>query len=746
MLDTEDNLSDEMLKSIYSILKKNVPIVLITGRGEGGLKLFVNTLVEQLKNKYNVSSSLLKDIIGISNNGNFLFYTSGKDKEKYLDGFYNLTEEESLGVLSQFRDELLMEKNDITSNNYITYSYCKSLNDVLTNIRIIVKDEENLEHIKEYISKKISSNGAYNKTLKYDIGKFKGNTVLQIGISTKGKAVEEIERFLGIPKNSILRIGSNGQYDGADYEMLKSSQGFSVDRYSQDIDGCFPVFDSEGNLLKGIDAIQFLLKNLKVFPAVCLEKPNRKRYVKQLAVAERKIYIGRSKIINDFNQVFIEKFDVKDGFNDVFDKKSGGLVFKDWEWELIPTNNRLKELFETNDSGKYKYMIDTDSGKMLRGADTYYYFLANKGKNQNVTQRQIFEWWQNNSTFFRDVLYILNDYKINTPEDKRLLLGVLDNVKNISLIMLNARIVSKFPNENILLPFDTYIKDKDIMKWYNICSNVYSEMENLCFSDKSLDYQIEDIEKTLRRFAEEYKNGVLDILGKNDEELNKKCFRSYREIDNYIENYITMSLVIQKGLEENPAFFDKGVNFTGIAYGGLELPFLAKNILHGEAYTSVVLLKGKYKDRHMQNIDYDPKSDKLNILGNIEYSDGTNILTDDNVLTGKTLQIALDILFSNGLNVDNTAIVRYPSLNRVDQMFFEGHGAIDTTKFFTFIKGLIFPSPYSKIKPANNESYLDELGIFNKSRDRIVRYLYKNGRFSPESEVGKINSIEEQQL
>lgn len=323
---------------------------------------------------------------------------------------------------------------------------------------------------------------------------------------------------------------------------------------------------------------------------------------------------------------------------------------------------------------------------MLRGPDTYYYFLANKGKKQNVTPRQIFEWWQNNSTFIRDVLYILRNYKIDTPEDKRLLLGVLDNVKNISLIMLNARIVSKFPNENILLSFDTYLKDKDIMKWYDICSNVYSEMGDLCFSDKPFEYQIEDIEKMLSRFAEEYKNGALDILGKSDDRLNKKCFRSYREIDNYIENYITMSLVIKKGLEENPEFFNKGINFTGIAYGGLELPFLAKNILHGEAYTSVVLLKEKYKDRHMQSIDYDSKSDKLNILGEVEYRDGTNILTDDNVLTGKTLQIALDILFSNGLNVDNTAIVRYPSLNRVDQMFFEGHGAIDTTKFLHLLK------------------------------------------------------------
>jgi len=30
------------------------------------------------------------------------------------------------------------------------------------------------------------------------------------------------------------------------------------------------------------------------------------------------------------------------------------------------------------------------------------------------------------------------------------------------------------------------------------------------------------------------------------------------------------------------------------------------------------------------------------------------------------------------------------------------------------------------------------LRIFNKSRDRILRYLYKNGRFTPNSEVDKI--------
>ena len=674
----------------------------------------------------------------MSNSGNFLFFTTGSDKDKYLDDFYCLTDEYSLKVLSNFKEELKKESNDVFLKDYISYSYCRSLNSVLTNIRIIVSKDE-IEHIEEYINRKILENDDYRKVLKYNVVTYMGNTVLQIGIDTKEKAVEEIESFLGIPKYSTLRIGKNGQYGGADYEMLKSPQGFSIDKYSQDIEGCFPVFDKNGQVLKGSNAIHFLLNNLNVFPTICLEKPNKEKYIKLLAIAEKKICTGKSEIINDFNSAFINRFDVSDGINDVFDIESGGLIFNDFEWELLSPNNRLKELFEVNDGNKnnkkYKYMIDTNSGKMLRGPDTYYYFLAHKGKEDSVTQEHIFTWWQNNSIFISEVLHILDDYTISTPADSRLLLGVLDNIKNISLIMLNTKIVSKFPSENILLPFDTYLKDKDIIKWYDICSDVYSEMENLCFSDKSYEYQIEEIKKTIYRFAEEYKNGVLNILGKNDESLYKKCFRSYREIDNFIENYITMKLVIEKGLEENPNYFNKGVNFTGVAYGGLELPFLAKNILKGEAYTSVVLLKGKYKDRHMQKIENEQKKEELNILGNI---DGSNILTDDNVLTGKTLQLALDILFSNGLNVDSTVIVRYPSLNRVEQMFFPGHGAIDVTKFFTFIKGLIFPSPYSKLKPNDKGGYLDELGVFNIARDRILRYLYKNGRYSPNSEVEQI--------
>ncbi len=42
---------------------------------------------------------------------------------------------------------------------------------------------------------------------------------------------------------------------------------------------------------------------------------------------------------------------------------------------------------------------------------------------------------------------------------------------------------------------------------------------------------------------------------------------------------------------------------------------------------------------------------------------------------------------------------------------------------------------------------MDELGIFNKSRDRIVRYLYKNGRYAKNSEVDKtVGKIKDEKI
>lgn len=270
-------------------------------------------------------------------------------------------------------------------------------------------------------------------------------------------------------------------------------------------------------------------------------------------------------------------------------------------------------------------------------------------------------------------------------------------------------------------------------------------MSTLCFYSSSGKNHVENILKILEEFTENYPVVINEILDKSDTNINKRAFRTYREIDNYIENYITMNLAINKMNQEDVGLMNKKINFSGLAYGGLELPLLAQNILANKCdidISAILIKKKSYDELHSKDYFERLKQERMEIKSNRNLEEGYNVLADDNVLTGVTLQSALELLFSNDIYVNSLAIVRYPSLNRVEQMFGNERGAIDTSKFTTYIKGLIFPSPYSKIK--DGDSYLDELGIFNKSRDRIVRYLYKNGRYTKESEVYRtINPGEE---
>ena len=95
-----------------------------------------------------------------------------------------------------------------------------------------------------------------------------------------------------------------------------------------------------------------------------------------------------------------------------------------------------------------------------------------------------------------------------------------------------------------------------------------------------------------------------------------RYFRSYREIDNYIENYIAMSSINIKNIKE------KGDN---------------KKII-----TGAVTLKGNYKTRHSKEKDKSFKADYINTSEDREET--KKILLDDNILTGKTIQRAIDML------------------------------------------------------------------------------------------------------
>ena len=117
-------------------------------------------------------------------------------------------------------------------------------------------------------------------------------------------------------------------------------------------------------------------------------------------------------------------------------------------------------------------------------------------------------------------------------------------------------------------------------------------------------------------------------------------------------------------------------------------------------------------------------------------------LFDDNVLTGKTLQLAINSLYDCNINVKNICIVRYPGINRIDQMFLDNVSAVDFNLFFDYIYGLCYSSPYSwkDSEWKNIDGYIDykdSIGVFDLNRKKIIECLIKNHDYNENSEVGE---------
>ena len=99
------------------------------------------------------------------------------------------------------------------------------------------------------------------------------------------------------------------------------------------------------------------------------------------------------------------------------------------------------------------------------------------------------------------------------------------------------------------------------------------------------------------------------------------------------------------------------------------------------------------------------------------------------------MQLAINSFYDDGLNVENINVVRYPDVNRINQMFMKNHGAVDYNLFFEYVTGLCFQSPYSWVDFQENETYLDSLGIFDLNREKIINCLIKNHDYKENSEV-----------
>lgn len=303
----QENVPDELCKVLARILQYKNYVCFITGRGHNSAKQFLVKLRDKIQNTcMEIPFSSFKRVTCITGNGVCLYYTLKDDMSGFLEEERYLIEKESINNFNNckanLREDIAVIISKILGYDKDNLVHGSEKHSRSTSIRFPVdlkmfKNQLTKENTKKIIGdiQKLDKNASLHITT----GIYENNFIFELSLATKGNAIKRTEEFLGISTNKMLRIGDQGDEFGNDFTMLNTPQGFSVDKLSTGIDVCFPVISNRCIHLQNTDATEFLLKNLKIFPSVYLDKPDRNMYEYNLANAERKAkklkfeYIGK---------------------------------------------------------------------------------------------------------------------------------------------------------------------------------------------------------------------------------------------------------------------------------------------------------------------------------------------------------------------------------------------------------------------------------------------------------------------
>ena len=107
---TETNsksIDKRAIQMIADLLKRKVPVVFITGRGETGLNDLKTDIFEALKNKFNISNVEFSRMYVLTNDGARLFFTIKDDKDDILKHDVYISTKSELDELNKFNDNII---------------------------------------------------------------------------------------------------------------------------------------------------------------------------------------------------------------------------------------------------------------------------------------------------------------------------------------------------------------------------------------------------------------------------------------------------------------------------------------------------------------------------------------------------------------------------------------------------------------------------------------------------------------
>lgn len=725
------DLSPATAEVIANLLRRSVPVILVTSRGPS-----VRNAIEQLIDYGHLSSAYMRRLYCLVHNGVSLLRHDPRKGEQPLSDEIELIDisQDLAGVKATIEESLASAKSEIILSR--------------GSIRIKFESEKLCQEAEGILCRVVGAR-LDDASLHITRGIFAGAHCLDVGQGRKGEALDEVSQMIGVPRNTILCVGDQGDPGGNDFDFLNHAHAFSVDKISPNPRTCHPVLDeSLSQPLKGPQGVERLLATVLLFPALSLDPGcinadfcQRLGRVERKAQSQARAAVARATAALNESIVALDcmpRWSQSTGIaiSEVFDPLSGAVRLRDWEIEDLDTSEPLAQLLDIDKLQKSegvprtKFCMYSDSALLLRGP-AYYPAWTTEHLNVETLVSSIHEFTQ-----AAKEAVAAGGVRPSTFGRYKLILAIMDYFRNYLIILASILFSREGESESESYPLTReLINDLFLRHTIMHLHAVRSGRGGWRAFHRSLSSFMNDFSVYLQRPS------ISEELGGKSTDLAYERAIKPRECDHFIENATAIVLGMQKHLRHLPELHSRSLRAVGLAYGGLELPIIAAALasdlgldidpalahlsLYGSPRisqeirsTSPGYVEGLFS--RLQPICLAGKREDQQL------GDRPAILMDDNCTTARTLQWGRDVLIGLGVDVLGAVIIRYPRPTCAAQL--ADNGMPDPEVMFGFIRGMIGPSPYARVFETESEGvYRDQFGIFDKSKERIARYLAKNG-------------------
>ena len=645
-------------------------------------------------------------------------------------------------------------------------------------------------------------------------GWFGNYCVLDLFNTNKVEGLKIFADMMMIPLDEILRIGDQGDEAGNDFEFLNSPRGFSVGEVSKICDKCFPVINNEGNVLMGSKAVNELLRRVRILPPLSLRTTYGSKWAKKKHhddIQKKMLWFeyNASKRANEEKELLFwsvkntiksmlptsgMKLDLTAlDYNDIFENLNGGIKIYNWELLELNENHPFRLLFGLTheficcpNAVNFKWAMPTDDGILLRGP--YYYWMMMYGNDYHPMDTSYLDmyYWVS-IDFIQSSIEAIIKEKQSTRWPKlvtyKLLLGILDNIRNIiiqwwyAVYLLSSMVqleTEKIKLRTFLEGFFRKVFYKHTKFFIKVLLGTWSVSWNRSLT--AYTKILEDVGHYVEG-ARSLSKSTVKELSSEKIALAKPLIRKWREVDDFLEAVLAVKIgltEIRRLIETTWPEFNNKKNFSlktlGLAYGGIELPAIANalaedldvEVIPGFALMSfysnqeirLKTLTNAIREEYFERKKRESFIPSIFFIGEKDHTDSKAfpvVIMDDNCTTARTLSYARKWLVEEDYIVPGSIIVRYPGVNRFLQMLLPNHGAPNPDMLLSFIRGLVSPSPYSRLvrdvskEAFHNETegkkvYLDCTGVFDLSRNKIKKLLVKSQR-DPNVKICDIKDI-----